>query len=177
MTYRKIFIFICAAFCSQISHAQINFEALKRPGPSGFYEGFQQGQIERLQKEQMQLQSETLRLQNEQLRRRIELEKLQASPPVNPTITTDKADSVVMQKWWSAATPRLRLFPDFEKVVLAPDVPLTITMINLMSESEYAADIAYYLASNKAEAYGISQMPLLSAARAISEIEFRVKPK
>ena len=82
-----------------------------------------------------------------------------------------------MQKFWSAATPRLRLFPDFEKFVLSPDVPMTITMIKLMSESEYAADIAYYLASNKMEAYGISQMPLLPAARAISEIEFRVKPK
>ncbi|MEO7384912.1 MAG: hypothetical protein ABIU18_08265, partial [Novosphingobium sp.] len=48
-------------------------------------------------------------------------------------------------------------------------------MVMLMSSSPFAADIAYYLATHRAESIAVSKLPLLDAARAIDHIETRVK--
>ncbi len=93
-----------------------------------------------------------------------------APPPKN-----SEQDDQAMREWLKAAGPRLHLFPDFDKVVYANDVSITIEMIRLMAGSPYAADIAYYFGTHKTESLAVSQMPLLEAARAVSAIEARVK--
>ena len=50
-------------------------------------------------------------------------------------------------------------------------------MIELLAESEYAADMTYYLGTNKAEAARIARLPFLDQAVAIKEIEKQVKAK
>jgi hypothetical protein len=48
-------------------------------------------------------------------------------------------------------------------------------MVRLMAGSKYAADIAYHLGKNRAEALAISRLPLIEAARAIDQIESRFR--
>jgi hypothetical protein len=64
---------------------------------------------------------------------------------------------------------------DFDAVVFADDLPMTIPMIGLIAESRYAADIAYYLGRHRDEAAAIAQKPLPEAGRAILAIEAQVK--
>jgi hypothetical protein len=94
----------------------------------------------------------------------------QGAPPA-PEITPQLRD------WLRAVRPRQALYPDFASVVYAPDVPISDDMIRLMTGSPYAADIAYYLGKHKIEARAMRGMPLLDAARAIEEIEARVRPQ
>lgn len=80
-----------------------------------------------------------------------------------------------MSAWTTAAAARRGLYPDFDKVVFAREVNITPDMVRLMTSSPMAADIAYYLATHRAEATAISRMPLLEAARAIDRIESELK--
>lgn len=89
-----------------------------------------------------------------------------SQPPANPDY---------LAQWMAAARPRMGLYPDFDKVVFAREVNITPDMVRLMTSSPMAADIAYYLATHRAEASAISQMPLLEAARAIDRIEGELK--
>lgn len=107
-------------------------------------------------------------------RRAAEEERNRQSTPA-PTPQQPGPIDPVIQDWLKAALPRLHLYPDFDKVVFAPDVPITTDMVRLMAGSTYAADIAYYFGTHKAEAWAVSQMPLLEASRAVSAIEERVK--
>ena len=75
------------------------------------------------------------------------------------------------RQWFEKARPRMGLYSDFAEVVYADDVNITPDMVMLMSSSDYAADIAYYLGTHKAESTAISKLPLLDAARAIDDIE------
>lgn len=96
--------------------------------------------------------------------------------PSEPLLPPNSAPaSSYGQAWVTAANQRSHLFKDFAKVVFAPDVRITDEMVMLMSGSPYAADIAYYLGTHKAEAMAISRLPLLDAARAIDAIESRIK--
>lgn len=81
----------------------------------------------------------------------------------------------VLQEWLRAAGPRLHLYPDFQSVVLTPEVRITEDMIRLMAGSPLAADIAYYFGKNRFEALAVSQMTLLDAARAVDRIERNLK--
>lgn len=76
--------------------------------------------------------------------------------------------------WFEKARPRMGLYSDFADVVYADDVNISPDMVMLMSSSDYAADIAYYLGTHKAESTAISKLPLLEAARAIDDIEARL---
>jgi hypothetical protein len=67
------------------------------------------------------------------------------------------------------------LYKDFEKVVFASDVSITLDMIRLMTPSTFAADIAYYLGTNKLESLAISKMTLVEAARSIDRIETQLQ--
>ena len=81
----------------------------------------------------------------------------------------------VIDEWLKAAASRMGLFPDFEKVVFASDVSITTDMIRLMTPSPLAADIAYYLGTNKLESLAISKMTIVEAARSIDRIEAKLK--
>ena len=79
------------------------------------------------------------------------------------------------QEWLKVASMRMGLFPDFEAIVFAPDVPITTDMVRLMATSPLAADIAYYLGTHKTEALAISKMNIVEAAKSIARIEEKVK--
>lgn len=81
----------------------------------------------------------------------------------------------IFSKWLERAKPRMGLYPDFAKVVFESDVAITPDMVLLMATSDYAADIAYYLGTHKAESLAIARLPLLEAAKALDDIERKVK--
>jgi len=89
-----------------------------------------------------------------------------------PQTVTDSPPHLIA--WFKAAQPRMHLFPDFQQVVFSQDVAISDDMVKIMASSRFAADIAYYLGTNKMESVAIKSMPLLDAARAISDIEKRL---
>jgi hypothetical protein len=128
----------------------------------------------RARAERDRAEAELLRQQTEAMQR----QRQSDSGPSNITTTTQSTvPSPIIRKWLIAAQPRMHLYPDFEQVVFADDVPFTEQVIDLMSGSEYAADIAYYLGKNKIEAAAISEMPTLKAAQSIINIEDRLVNK
>ena len=70
-----------------------------------------------------------------------------------------------------AIKSRKDLYPDFDKVVLHGNAPVTSSMLALMSESPYAADIAYYLGQHQEQSGAIAKMPQQQARSAIKQIE------
>ena len=173
-----------------LSQGRLDFNLLK-PDRS-IVDSYLDGARERQAAERRQLEIEAIRLQNQQKRTELEQEaesrrknlenqtrrqtlekkeevsKQQNQPEPN-------ASSPVIDEWLRAAAPRMGLYADFEKAVFAPDVPITLDMIRLMTPSPLAADIAYYLAGHKMESLAISKMNLVEAARAIDRIETKLK--
>ncbi len=134
-----------------------------------------QAEQAQVQRRQIDEQAATQRRLIEEQTRALQLENNQreaaARRPERSEVVQEM--SPYMQQWLKSAQPRMHLFPDFEKVVFAPDLAISEDMIKLMAASPYAADIAYYLGSHKMEAVAIRDMPMLDAARSISEIEKR----
>ena len=138
--------------------------------PDPFQEALHIEQIRamRIQNEQAQAQQRQMQEQaRAEDRRRIEAQERKPQ-------TVNQPDPVI-DEWLKAAANRMGLFPDFEKVVFASDVPITTDMIRLMTPSPLAADIAYYLGTNKMESLAISKMTLVEAARSIDRIEAKLK--
>lgn len=126
---------------------------------------------ERIELERERLELERQRLEAERQRSR----DLSGSPGVSgPAVPAPVADPY-LQEWLAKAQPRMGLFPDFSAVVFDSDVSITPDMVRLMAGSDFAADIAYYLGTHKAEARAIAMLPLLDAARAIDTIESKVR--
>ena len=68
-------------------------------------------------------------------------------------------------------------FEDFEEVARNPILPITPAMIEILKDTDYPADVAYYLGKNIKECTMISRMPVLQAARVIGRIEAEIKSK
>lgn len=135
-------------------------EALRR--------GEEQRERERLEQDRLKAETEFYRSQaTQQQAGRSEQQVGTQAPSLAPHV----------QQWLVAAQPRMHLFPDFDEKVFAPDAPISERMVLLMSESAYAADIAYYLATNRGEALAISSMTILDAGEAIRGIETRMAAK
>ena len=62
-------------------------------------------------------------------------------------------------------------YEDFEEVALSEDVPISAPMAEAIAESEYGADIAYFLGKNVKEAERIARMQPYAAAREIGRLE------
>lgn len=62
-------------------------------------------------------------------------------------------------------------YADFDQVALAPEVPITEQIADIIRSSDSAADLAYWLGKNRAEAMRIAQMPPIAAARELGRIE------
>ncbi len=123
-------------------------------------------------------QIRALQIQNQQaeaLRRQMEEEAHARERQRQQQSHGNAQTNPIFDDWLRAAAPRMGLYPDFERVVFAPDLAMTPDMIRLMTSSPLAADIAYYLGSHKIESLGISKMNLIEAARAIEMIEIRLK--
>jgi hypothetical protein len=164
------------------AHAQLNFDVLKQ-APS-FAESFQKGQRDALEMQRMRQETERIRqetermrLENEQRRRQIEDARRLAETQVREDQARRVSDEVAIKKWFEVAQPRMHLHSEFNRVVFAPDLRLTIPMIRIMTESKYAADIAYFLGNNKPTALEISNMDSARARTAISVIEMSIREK
>jgi hypothetical protein len=167
--------------------AQLDWRLLQPK--TGFVDGLLQGQRERQETDRRNLEIENIKLQNRQ--KQLELEQqLQAQKRKNeeasrttevPQIDSNKKgpqktdENPAFDEWLKAAVPRMGLYPDFEKVVFSSDVAITNDMIRLMAGSPLAADIAYYFGMHKYESMAVSKMNLWQAARAIEQIETRLK--
>ncbi len=123
----------------------------------------------------MRIQNEQAQAQQRQMQQQARAEERQRIEARERQPQTVNQPDPVIDEWLKAASTRMGLFPDFEKVVFASDVPITTDMIRLMTPSPLAADIAYYLGTNKLESLAISKMTLVEAARSIDRIEARLK--
>lgn len=74
-------------------------------------------------------------------------------------------------KFLEAIKSRKRQFPDFDQVVTHGNAPVTPAMLGLMSESHYAADIAYFLGKHPAQSVAIAKMEPGEARAAVQQIE------
>lgn len=68
------------------------------------------------------------------------------------------------------AEARVR-YPDFDEVAFNQNLPITEVMAEVISESDKAADLAYYLGKNPAIAAKVAGMSPLAAARELGRIE------
>lgn len=65
-------------------------------------------------------------------------------------------------------------YDDFEAVVTADDVQITIDMVKALSETENPGDIAYYLGKHKEEASRIAGLKPMAQAKEIGKLEAKV---
>jgi TolA-binding protein len=129
-------------------------------------------QAEQIRAIQLQNEQAALQLrQMEEQRRAQERQRQQQNEERQRQSQSVNQPDPIIDEWLKAAAPRMGLYKDFEKVVFADDVAITIDMIRLMTPSSFAADIAYYLGTNKLESLAISKMSLVEAARSIDRIE------
>ena len=77
-------------------------------------------------------------------------------------------------KFMAAIKPRKHLFPDFDRVVLHGTAPMTLSLLSLIAESPYAADIAYHLNKHPEQSGAIAQMPSEQARLELLKIEASV---
>jgi small-conductance mechanosensitive channel len=150
-----------------------------------FSRGIEESRQRRIQDEQLRIQREQAQSQQaliEEQRRTMQLENQRREAEIQQQQTAQagqapisEREREILERFAAAAEPRRALFPDFERVISAPDVAITFDMIELMSSSPYAADIAYYLGNNKSKAYEIARLPLLRQAEEIRKIEQAVQ--
>jgi len=137
----------------------------------------------RMQREQLRLQQEQVvaqrRLMEEQTRtQQLENQRREgeirnaSSAGEGPTYSP--SDRATFEKWQKVAAPRMGRYPDFAEIAFAPDLVCSVQMIEIMANSPYAADIAYYLGNNKAKSLEIAQMSYFEQAAAIQQIEKKV---
>ena len=126
-----------------------------------------QAQAEQAAAQRRFIEEQTRALQLENRRREEQALKAQA-----PQIANELPP--FMLQWLKSAQPRMHFFPDCQQVVFSQDLAISDDMIKMMAPSPFAADIAYYLGTHKMEAVAIKGMPMLDAARSISDIEKRL---
>ncbi|RRQ52285.1 hypothetical protein [Sphingorhabdus wooponensis] len=141
-------------------------------------------QMQRLEAmEASRARAERDRAEAERIRQQTDYMRRDNTPPYVPSAGAGDASATsspstlnqTIEKWLVAAQPRMHLFADFDNVIFASDVPFSERIIEMMSGSDYAADIAYYLAKHKAELIAIDKMSTLESAKAITSIELRLK--
>lgn len=77
-------------------------------------------------------------------------------------------------RFMRAIKTRRHLFADFDQVVIHGTAPMTAALLSLISDSPYAADIAYYLNKHPDQAGSIVTMPTEQARQAVQQIEASV---
>ena len=92
-----------------------------------------------------------------------------------PSSSVPKNEQLLLEKFQTAIRYRRYRWKDFDEVVFAQDLKISMDMVGLMAESPNAADIAYYLGTHKEEAASISKMSLPAAAQEIFAIEAKIQ--
>ena len=137
---------------SNIIHAQTTSPFTTSP--------FDLGKVLRNAAEIQQIQEETRTQQLENDRRERELGYVGQEDTKEVALRFSEAIKYRRYKW-----------DDFDDVVMNPDLKISLDMVALMAESQYAADIAYYLGNHLEESKEISRMQLPWAGKAIFAIE------
>jgi hypothetical protein len=126
---------------------------------------------QRYQQQQQQQQQEAWErerlLREDAQRRELQQQQQQAQKPP----ATTHAPQEIISRFESIIKYRRYKYEDFNEVVYDDNLSITLDMIALMSESEYAADIAYYLGKHPDETAAVSKMALPQAGAAIFAIE------
>lgn len=87
----------------------------------------------------------------------------------------DATEKRLVQENFAAQVADARTrYADYDAVVTARDVPISQQVVEIVTQSDVGADVAYHLASNKALAAEISAMTPIEAARAIGRIEAKI---
>jgi hypothetical protein len=73
---------------------------------------------------------------------------------------------IVNQVWSERVTEAKGRYADFEAVALAPDVPITPAIAEMLKQSEKGADLAYWLGMNKAAAAELATLSKTSPTQA-----------
>lgn len=68
-------------------------------------------------------------------------------------------------------------YPDFDRVVGNPTLPINAAMAEFIADSELGADVAYFLGKNPERAQDISEMSAVRAARELTRIEAELAAK
>lgn len=87
---------------------------------------------------------------------------------------------LVAENWQMQVEEARTRYADFDRVVFDPRAPIPPGVADLIVAGDNAADVAYFLAKNRATAAEIAKMSPIEAARAIGRIEARIsapKPK
>ena len=132
---RKQNIFLCyfsfalvALAIQDSSYAQfpsLQVQPLQLPNPLLQYQ-----QIENIRAMQAQRQLYEEQLRQQKLLEQKEQRELEAKNKQKEE--KEKYDAIILN-WIKVASPRSQLFPDFEKIVFANDVPITTDMIVVMT--------------------------------------------
>jgi hypothetical protein len=103
-------------------------------------------------------------------RSEIEQQQQQAQQDPSSAPQSHNKDEII-SRFENAIKYRRFRYKDFNDVVYDERLQITVDMVALMSESVYAADIAYYLGKHPNEATAVSQMELPQAGAAIFTLE------
>lgn len=77
--------------------------------------------------------------------------------------------------WQDKAAKAAAQYPDFADVVMAPDVPVTDDMAEIMADLDGGAHVAYWLGKNPAEARRIASLSPKRQAAELGRIEVRLE--
>jgi hypothetical protein len=110
----------------------------------------------------------TQRSEVEQQQQQQQAQQAQQAPSSAPQ--SHNKDEII-SRFENAIKYRRFRYKDFNEVVYDEGLQITVDMVALMSESAYAADIAYYLGKHPNEATAVSQMELPQAGAAIFTLE------
>ncbi len=77
----------------------------------------------------------------------------------------------LIDKFMAAVKLRKWHYKDFDQVVTQGQTPMSTQVLELISQSYYAADIAYYLGKHPDQAMTISRVPKPAAIEAVKTIE------
>lgn len=86
-----------------------------------------------------------------------------------------EADNNRVKTYAEKANKAREVYTDFDEVV-DQDLPVSRAMIEVITESELGADIAYYLGKHPQDAIRIAALSPLAAAREIGKIEAKLTP-
>ena len=96
----------------------------------------------------------------------------QKSIKTNPILSNDMG--VVIEQINEKFEDSREKYSDFDEKVTNPSLPLTNDLLKAINESDEAGEVAYYLASNPAEAKRLSQLSLGKMAIEVGKIELKL---
>jgi hypothetical protein len=164
MNARNLLLFLTSitVALAGTAHSQI-----PRPGVGPANPNIQNQNLDTMQ--QIRLMDEQ-RLLEEQRRR-----DAQSRHPQQGNGGVSARDQAIVQsqisKFMQAIKPHKHRFADFDQVVFHSKTPLTTEILAVMSESPYAADIAYYLGKHPEQSGAIAQMGPTEADLAVRQLE------